>query len=300
MIRTVGGDVDDIRGAILAHEHLQIDLTHQKSAAVMLGPEDEEDIVSDLRTATAHGLEAVVDLSVPGSGRDPVALRRISKRSGVAVVCATGFYWDPFPSMVVDGSAEELRDTMIREIATGVGDTTVRCGVIKIGTGPGRISSTAERLFRAAAAASRATGAALITHTSSLDQVAWHLDMLGSCGVDFSRVLISHFGLSTVSQLIEAGAFGVLLGIDKIGAQKGRSDEQLADLVRDACAAGLETQIILSSDLARWSRLHRHGGTSYSTVFLHFVPLLLERGITKAQIDTMLRDNPRRLLELPG
>ena len=61
---------------------------------------------------------------------------------------------------------------------------------------------------------------------------------------------------------------------------------------------GLAGQLILSSDMARRTRLRRHGGTSYSTVFTHFLPLLRERGVTSAQIDTMLRDNPARLLGL--
>jgi len=72
----------------------------------------------------------------------------------------------------------------------------------------------------------------------------------------------------------------------------------LVDLVAGACARGLAGQLILSSDMARRTRLHRHGGTSYSTVFTHFLPLLRERGVTAAQIDTMLRDNPARLLGL--
>lgn len=299
MIRTVRGDVPDLAGPILAHEHLQIDLSGQKGPAVVLGPEDEDDIVQDLQAAVrAHGLGAVVDLSVSGSGRNPTALRRISERSGLPVVCATGFYWDPFPPAAVDGSVASLRDAMLCEILTGVDGTDVRAGVIKIGTGRGQISTVAERLFRAAAEAARVTGAAVIAHTSSLEQVPWQIEVLTSAGVDVSRILISHFGRASVSLLQEVGARGVFMGIDQIGFQKGPSLGELADLVRDACAAGLERQLILSSDLARRVRLHRHGGTSYGTVFSHFVPLLLERHVTGAQIETMLCDNPRRLLQL--
>jgi len=56
--------------------------------------------------------------------------------------------------------------------------------------------------------------------------------------------------------------------------------------------------LIVSSDVARRVRLHRHGGTSYGTVFSQFVPLLRERGVSEAQINTLLFDNPRRLLTL--
>jgi len=298
LIRTVLGDVENVEGSILIHEHLQIDLSDQKGPQVVIGRSDEDDIVSDLQAAKTHGLRAVADLSVPGSGRDPITLRRISERAGLHVICAAGFYWDPFPAPVVEGSEEKLCDQMIREIEDGIGDTGIRCGVIKVGTEPGRPSSTAERLLCAAALASRETGASLITHTSSPDQISWHVRVLASCGVDFSRVLISHFGTTTVDQMIEVGARGAYMGIDQIGFQKGPTYDQLADLVRDACAAGLERQVVLSSDVARRGRLHRYGGTSYSTVFTHFLPLLRERGITDAQIANMIGNNPRALLHL--
>jgi phosphotriesterase-related protein len=52
----------------------------------------------------------------------------------------------------------------------------------------------------------------------------------------------------------------------------------------------------LSSDLARRTLLRRHGGRGYCTVLADFVPMLLDRGIAPSQIETMLHDNPVRLL----
>src|SRR6266550_2652315 len=131
LIRTVTGDVATIAGRILAHEHLQIDLSAQKGSNNVIGKAEEPDVIDDLRKAKEHGLAAIVDLSAPGWGRDPIALRRISERAGIAVVCATGFYWDPFPDIVIKGSVKELRDAMIAEITEGIGPTGIRCGVIK-------------------------------------------------------------------------------------------------------------------------------------------------------------------------
>ena len=119
MIRTVTGDVVAITGRILAHEHLQIDLSAQKGPSNVIGKAEEPDVIDDLRKAKEHGLAAIVDLSAPGWGRDPVALRGISEQAGIAVVCATGFYWDPFPDIVIKGRWKELRDAMIAEITDG-------------------------------------------------------------------------------------------------------------------------------------------------------------------------------------
>jgi phosphotriesterase-related protein len=297
VIRTVTGDIAAVHGRILAHEHLQIDLSAQKGPANRIGAAEEEAVVDDLRHAKEFGLAAITDLSAPDWGRDPVALRRISQQAGVAVVCAAGFYWDPFPAIASSGTVEELRDIMISEIETGVGGTGIRCGVIKVGTNRGEPDEMAERLFRAAAGAALATGAPVITHTSSPDQAAWHVRVLARAGMDMSRVVISHMGAAQgVAELIELARAGVLMGIDKVSFPKGPTNVQLADLVRDACAQGLERQLILSSDLARRTLLRRHGGRGYCTVLADFVPMLLDRGIAPSQIETMLHHNPVRLL----
>jgi phosphotriesterase-related protein len=299
VIRTVTGDTAAIQGRILAHEHLQIDLSVQKGPANRIGEAEEQAVVDDLRHAKEFGLAAITDLSAPDWGRDPVALRRISEQAGVAVVCAAGFYWDPFPAVVINGTVEQLRDIMISEIAAGVGATDIRCGVIKVGTTRGEPDDVAERLFRAAVGAAFATGAPVITHTSSPDQAAWHVRALEGAGMDMSRVVISHMGAAhDVGELVELARSGVFMGIDKVSFPKGPTNDQLADLVRDACEKGLERQIILSSDIARRTLLRRYGGRGYSTVLADFVPMLSDRGITPSQVETMLHDNPMRLLTL--
>ena len=298
MIRTVFGDIAAAGGAVLVHEHLQIDLS-SRLPAIVIGLAEEADVIDDLRKAAAeHGLRMVVDLSVLGSGRDVAALRRIGQAAGVAVVCATGFYWDPLPAMAREASVEKLREHMTSEIEIGIDGTDMRAGVIKIGTDANAPTDAVQRVFRAAALTAKATGAPVITHTTRPDQAEWHVDLLGGCGLELTRALISHFNSVDVARLVEIARHKVFMGIDQIGFAKGPSYAELADLVSAACARGLAGQLILSSDMARSARLHRHGGTSYSTVFTHFLPLLRERGVSAADIDVMLKLNPQRLLSM--
>jgi len=298
MIRTVAGDTPSIEGAILAHEHLQINLCCQKGPEVVLGEAEQADVVNDLTKAMGYGLKGVVDLSVMGSGRNPAGLKRISEQAGLPVICASGFYWDPYPDVVADSPVQALRDILIAELTQGIDGSGIKAGVIKIGTPRGEIGEPAKRVFQAAAQASLATGAAVITHTSNVPQAFWHLDTLLQEGMDPARILISHMGAAdSVDQLVEIGRSGALLGIDKVGFLARRSNDELADLVRDACDAGLVDQIILSSDVARKDRLLRYGGTSYSAVFADFIPMLLERNVSSRHIDTMLRKNPQAMLE---
>ena len=296
MIRTVTGDVDKIDGRILAHEHLQIDLSAQKGPANKVGAAEEAAVVEDLLAAKDYGLAAITDLSAPLWGRDPLALRRISERAGVSVICAAGYYWDPFPDIALASSVEQIRDAMIAEIEKGADGTDVRCGVIKVGTAK-EPNEPAVPVFKAAVAASRATGAAVITHTSNTGQAAWHVRVLEGAGMDMSRAVISHMGAAKdISELIEIGRCGAFMGIDKVSFPKGPTNVELAALVCAACDKGLERQLILSSDVARRTMLSRYGGKGYPTVMRDFVPMLAGRGIPAATIESMLRDNPARML----
>jgi phosphotriesterase-related protein len=299
-IRTVTGDIDAPDGAVLIHDHLQIDLTHNKGAATVLNSNDEADIVADLKNARDRfGVALMTELTVPGSGRDVVALKRISEAAGVGVVASTGFYWDPIHSDVIDGTVESLRRTMVREITDGVGDTRIRCGVIKIGTDVGAPPEPAAKLFKAAALASRDTGVAIVTHTSTADQAPWQIDQLELAGADLSRVLISHLhNFGGIDALSPQAKRGVYFGFDQIGFANGPSYEDYAELIVKSVGAGFLSRNMIASDIARRARLSRHGGTSYATIFTHLLPLLRERGLGDAEIRVLTHDNPVRLLTM--
>ena len=300
MIRTVTGDITGLGGPVLMHEHLQIDLSDRKGPQTVLGPAHEADIAADLGdVARGHGLAAVVDLSADGFGRDVRACRRIGAAAGLHVVCATGYYWDPIPEYAEQASEDALYSRMVRELTEGIDDTDIRCGVIKIGSGAQAPCPTTGRIFDAAARAARVSGAAVVTHTTRPEQAHWQIARLRAAGLDPARMLISHMhGFGNVADLRAIAATGVTMGIDQIGFSKGPSYDDYADLVAGACAAGLGRQLVISSDMARHTRLRRHGGTSYGTIFVEFLPRLRARGVGEADIDMMLRQTPARLLHL--
>lgn len=298
MIRTVDGDIEGFGGPVLAHEHLQIDLSERKGPETVLGPAHEADIIDDLGfTVREYGLKAVVDLGADRFGRDLVAYRRIAAAAGLRVVCATGYYWDPITPYAVTMDVDALCERMVREITEG----EIRCGVIKIGTGSGEPDEAFGRIFDAAARAARATGAAVVTHTTKPQQAWWQIERLRAGGLDPSRMLISHLHqFGRVDDLREVGRTGVFMGIDQIGFAKGPSLDDYAALVAGACDAGLAEQLIISSDMARHSRLRRNGGSSYATIFQDFLPRLRASGGSEATIEMLVRHNPERLLRLSG
>jgi predicted metal-dependent phosphotriesterase family hydrolase len=300
MIRTVLGDRELPDGPILAHEHLQIDLSHNKGPDNVFAAEEEPDVTADLKyTAKTYGLVGLADLSPVGGGRNVAALARISRATGVAVVASTGYYWEPVPKIVSESSEDELVEIMARDVEQGAEGSDHRCGIIKIGTLEDNFSAATEKLFRAAARTSTRTGAPVITHTEKPYHALWHVEALQSGGMDMRHALISHLHkASSIEDIAKVAATGAFVGVDQIGFARGMTMSEMAEVTKKCIDASLIGQLIISSDVARKSRFMKNGGTSYATVFAKFLGLLRERGVTEAQIHTLLHVNPRSILSL--
>jgi phosphotriesterase-related protein len=66
--------------------------------------------------------------------------------------------------------------------------------------------------------------------------------------------------------------------------------------VRALVDAGCLDRDLVSNDVCLKTLLHRYGGWGYDHVLAHIVPMLLDEGLSDAQIDVLLRANPRRFL----
>ena len=56
----------------------------------------------------------------------------------------------------------------------------------------------------------------------------------------------------------------------------------------------------MSSDVCMRSHLHLFGGTGYDHLLRTFVPMLLARGLTEADVATLMVANPRRIFARPA
>ncbi|MCL6592967.1 MAG: hypothetical protein K6T31_03245, partial [Alicyclobacillus sp.] len=282
---------------ILTHEHLQIDLSKYKNPEVVIGEQEFADVVQDVQAAQMLGVDMVVDVSVAGSGRNPQALQTIARRTGVRVVAAAGVYWDSDDAAkAVQRYGRNLADKFTEELCKGLDGTDIPAGVLKVGT-PKQIGDVERQVFQAVAEASLRTGAPIITHTSLPEQAFWQMDVLEQAGVNLSRVLIGHLDASPNLDIpLAVAERGAKVGIDQIGFNWKTPNEQRVRLVQELIQAGKLQQIILSSDIARRTRLQRYGGTSYSTVLQEFVPLLQAAGVGADNIRQLLTFNPLQLL----
>jgi phosphotriesterase-related protein len=302
---TVAGPVDSATlGVTLPHEHVLIDLFVAPGRWDIAGILFDVDVmVDELEQFRRAGGGTVVDTTLPAIKRDPDGLRVISERTGVQIVMGCGWYREPYypPADRIDqSSVEELAARLVEEIEEGVGERKIKPGVIgEIGCHKAWMSAQEERVHRAAARAQRATGLAITTHAMASPIGLAQLDVFEQEGVDPARVVIGHADSYPVRDYHEAVVRrGAYVQFDKVGDPTAffLPEERLVRTVCDLVDAGYLEQILLSHDICFRSHLKYMGGHGYDYLLTGFVPALLAAGMGQAEIDTIVRDNPQRML----
>jgi phosphotriesterase-related protein len=321
-------EVETIRGAIptsdlgvtLMHEHVFV-LSPEIMANHPEGWGDEKDredaAVEKLNALKAIGVDSIVDPTVIGIGRYIPRIQRVAARTDLQIVVATGLYtYNDVPMYfhftgpgTALGGAETMTELFVRDITEGIADTGVKAAILKCATDAHGLTPGVERVLRAVAAAHRATGVPITTHTHAhsrrgLDQQR----IFAEEGVDLSRVIIGHSGdtkdIAYLEELIAAGSY---LGMDRFGVDNILSFDDRVDIVAQMCERGHADKMVLAHDascyidwlpeaalplvLPNWHYLHIHNDV---------LPALRARGVSEDQITTMLVDNPRAIFSHGG
>ena len=205
---------------------------------------------------------------------------------------------------------DPMVDMFVADITDGIAGTGVRaaflkCAIDRKGRTPG-----VERVMRAVARASVATGAPITIHTHPGTETGTiaHRVVCEEEGVDPARVVLGHSGDSTDADHLSALAdTGVVLGMDRFGVNLDVTFESRADVVVEMCRRGHAGSMVLSHDAACYIDWLPEGAPQRSAPNWHFLhicrdvlPALAERGVSASQIRTMLVENPRRFLENPA
>ena len=308
-VQTVLGPIEpEDLGFTLPHEHTQIALWHIPARwDYWQLTRDEPLILEELAAFREAGGRSLVDLTVPGVGRDPSWLEGLARASDLNIVIGCGWYrgaYYPTEALIDRRSVDDLADELVREATEGVGGTDIRPGIIgEIGTDKPWISALEERVHRAAARAARLTGLAITTHSVlspvGLDQLRLFEDE----GVDPGRVVIGHADsyphIDHYLAIVERGASVEFdfLGMSFTPAER-HGEARIVDLLCDLLSRGYAEHILLSQDVCHDSQLRRYGGKGYTYLADTFLPRLREAGVQETEIETMTVANPRRLLTI--
>ena len=145
------------------------------------------------------GGNTIVDLANNGLRRDPLALRRVSYATGLNVIMGSGWYIRRVhPADMDERTVEDMTEEIIRDVVVGVGGTGIRSGIIgEIGVDGNPIVPNEIKSIRAAARASKATGAAISLHRSGVgrDEKLRVLNTIAEEGADLTRTVMGHSDL---------------------------------------------------------------------------------------------------------
>lgn len=333
----------DELGIITPHEHIFIELTpffdedqvlpdgiDAKTAAVTMDKLGilnrhpyalrENLLMTDFETQKKEilrfknaGGTTIVDATMPGIGRYPELLKKISEETGINVVMGTGFYvYSSHPEELKSMSEEEIAELMVKEITEGAEGTGIKAGIIgEIGISE-IFNDDERRVLRAAAIAHKKTGVAVLVHinpwtTNGLEAAQILLDN----GVSPDKIAISHVDVEDdmeyMKKLLD---MGVYIEFDNFGKEYYVNREVrnpgyglfVHDTHRVACIkelidAGYKNQLLLSCDVCLKTCLRTYGGWGYDHVLVNIVPMLEDEGVSNEDIMLMLKDNPARFLD---
>jgi phosphotriesterase-related protein len=302
-IQTIKGSIPaDTLGLILPHEHLFTDLRGPRHPDYARGdPAEVVKVVGPhLTEAAAMGVTALAECSTVGVGRNLVVLQRLADATPIHILAPTGVYRDAhIPQDLRNKDENELADLWTRELAEGIDGSGVRAGFIKLAMSDDGPTWLEVRNLRAAARASKNTGAAIASHTIGGRIAREEMDILEEASLDLGRFIWVHAQTEPdMSLLIEAARRGAWVELDAIGAPY-QSQEYMLEAAAALIEAGLAGHLLLSHD-AGWydpagiDGIPGQGFRGYTALMGEFLPALLQRGVTEELVRLITVENPAR------
>ena len=316
-IQTVTGPVAvEALGLILPHEHLFTDLRGPLAPDYARAEPEAVARVMEPYLAAAHavGVTALVECSTVGVGRNLAVLRYLAEIAPIHLVAPTGVYREAFtPPSLQELSPQALAEMWVRDLTEGIEGTEVRAGFIKIAMSDDGPTPLEVRNLKAAALASRQTGAAITSHTASGAVARREMEVLESAGLDPStgsgrrlgRFIWAHANLEPDPAVhLEAARRGAYVEFDAVGAE-WQPQSALLDYTLALIEAGYAENILLSHD-AGWYDPSRPDGQpeggirGYTALVEEFIPALRARGVTDDLVHLITATNPARAFAFAG
>lgn len=328
-------------GPTMMHEHLLIDLSPlylsnvpkeasrrvkfyaplsiELLGALKYGGQTNLDNVRllDVQTAIEEALlykqaggGTIVDVTSIGLGRDPRALARIARATGLNVIMGASYYVEPaYPQKMDDKTEDEIVEEIVRDVLVGVDDTGVRSGIIGEVGCSWPVTANERKVLRASGRAQRLTGAPLTIHPGRNEMAPLEIvAVLQEVGTDLTRTIICHIDRTvmqhtTLKKLAETGC---ILQYDLFGTEYSYyrlnplfdmpSDAQRMQRLAWLIAEGHGKQITISHDIDAKYSLVRYGGFGYAHILENIVPRMRKKGFREADIQAIIVDNPKRVL----
>ena len=235
-------------GITLPHEHI---CCYSEYMYKMAGNKylDKEKLVETsvkylLELKERYDLKTFVDCTPVNIGRDVDLLKVVSEKSGVNIICSTGFYYTE-ELILYNTPMETVADYMIRDAVA------VNAGVIKCAVEYAEISPFVKKLLCAVAKTQLTLGLPVVLHTNANNKNGLAaLEILRAEGVKPEAITVGHLSdtrdLDYVKQIADYGCF---IGLDRMyGHTTEEYVSEKVESIRELCKAGYENQILVAHD----------------------------------------------------
>lgn len=341
-VQTVLGEVEpSTLGITLTHEHLLIDLrcyfkmpeeasnrwyVDRPVTMDILGKVpgmfyanqdnqmllDERFAIEEILKYRYAGGDSLVDTTSLGIGRDPLALARISRATGLKVVMGASHYVpEAHPVDMNQRSEESITQQIIDDVSVGVKDTGIKSGVIGEVGNHTPLTDNMRKVLRASAHAQVETGAPILIHPGiHPDTPLEIIKILMDNGAKAENVIMGHLDnirpMSAIKELADTGCY---LEYDRFGSEDTSmdyrsgdiqttnvSDVQRMDSIEYLISEGYGERITIAHDVCLKTDTTAYGGKGFAHILESIVPRMRSRGLAQAQIDDILINNPARAL----
>jgi len=261
------------------------------------------DAIEKLGAVRASGIETVVDATAYGLGRNVQRLQRINAELDINLIVATGVYaFLELPNFLGYRSVDAIAELFVRELREGIDDTGVKAAFLKCAVEHHGIVGDIPRILAAVSAAAVETGAPVMVHTNAPAKTGLPaLEALTSAGVEPAQIVIAHAGDSNDLVYLRAIAdTGAWLGCDRFSIEHFNPDAKRIETLLVLLAEGYADRIHLSHDAACFidfmtgDPAFANEKPDYLHISTKVLPALRDAGVTDAQIDELMIENPRR------
>lgn len=300
LISTRGPLTKAAAGLILPHEHVFTDLRGPEASGY--GQADTADVMQAMKPllveARESGVQTLIECTTIGVGRNVPIVADLARATGVQIVIPTGVYGRAnfAPKDYAAKSEDDLARWMMSEIMLGIENTDVRAGFVKTAASENELKPLEEKFLRASARASKQTGVAVASHTTSGEVALRQVEILGQLGVKPDRFVWVHAqaenDLTFHKDMARAGAY---IELDSVGSSE-QEDAKILKLMRELVSAGFEDKILISQDAGWYNPGQPQGGQKrgYTSLTKKFLPKMKAAGFDSRFIDKITKENPFR------
>jgi len=298
LISTEGGLSANQAGTILPHEHIFTDLRGPQVEGYAQAESNDVIRVMEplLLAAKEAGVSTLVECTTIGVGRNVPIVAALAKKTGLHIVLPTGVYGrgNYAPKKYIEMSEDDLARWMMSELVIGIENTGVRAGFIKTASSEKELRPLEEKFMRASARASKQTGAAIASHTTSGEVALKQASILEHFEVPLDRFVWVHAqtepDLKFHKDLATRGAY---IEFDSIG-HSAEEDEKILKMLRALVEAHLEDRLLLSQDAGWYNPGQVNGGKqrAYTALITSFIPKLKKMGFDESLVRKLTRENP--------